>query len=163
MRTKGFTIVELMMAAAICILIMGIGLMILVRAMETHEHTKTRIRQNANARLVFNLLEKDLGNSIKDSAIIYTQSLTLRANLDEVGAPEVGEVCYWWEGGAVHRSVEGVEAELCKAEGLKFEEVCFGPKGYEDVEDAEEATHVLVRLLLDGTRSVEVGIPLFKE
>jgi hypothetical protein len=179
--TRGFTIIELVIAAAIALVIMGIGMMIITGAGDAYTKTKTRIRRNDMSRQWFELLERDMGSALSQSIGIYGYApgdpppiyVEFRANMDSADLDEgVGWVRYYVLNGKAFRVAQSIpfaqlpsyvaDAALFDASSFDAKYVIFeqrsGRWGYFD-EARGRASHVLFTIRLTDEHVSTVGVP----
>ena len=63
MRARGFTLIEMMIAIFIALVIFTIGFATITATINARHEAEERIRSTENARMLFQMLEKDLGNA----------------------------------------------------------------------------------------------------
>jgi type II secretory pathway component PulJ len=78
---RGFTVLEIVVASSIALFVFAVGYLALHTATRTSDETTKRIRDTENARMLFNMLERDLatafpgpGNLLKKRETLSQQS-----------------------------------------------------------------------------------------
>ena len=69
-RSRGFTLVELLVAVFIAIIIFGIGFSILNAVMVAKKQTEARMRYSESARMFFEMFERDLAGAYGNPTIV---------------------------------------------------------------------------------------------
>lgn len=175
---RGFTVIELMIAAVIAIVIFGIGLMMITGASSAHNEAKARIRTNDKARVFFEQFERDLSGAYsaytsgydRDS-LVETQSLvagtcpTMTTTSEDFKADagtEYQSIRYYVvqatkrlcrekaANGPFSGSITGAPDVMLCADVERLETSFYKVSGttYAPAASASDATHVLVKLTL---------------
>ena len=87
-RSRGFTLVELLVAVFIAIIIFGIGFSILNGVMIAKKQTEARMRYSESARMFFEMFERDLSGAYGNSLLVPAP---YRAKLAQPGVSGVND------------------------------------------------------------------------
>ncbi|MEI6236951.1 MAG: hypothetical protein WCT04_28160 [Planctomycetota bacterium] len=76
-RTAGFTLIEAIIASGIALLVFGVGYTAISTTVTASNIASARIRDTENARLFFNMLERDLSTAVPGPTYMSKSALTL--------------------------------------------------------------------------------------